>query len=154
MELRCIFHSFLPAMPGPDIRIHTRLQLTFTFYLSHSFFSLPILCYYSPRLCVTHPLTLELKFSPPPLLICSLHYSFITHLRSLCSASVSLFLFIPLLQADVSNILPVRQPNFLTWGGGGKSHKTREFEVGCLIYILQGVTICLKRTFNECRIPT
>lgn len=74
-----------------------KLKATFTFYLTHSFFSLPILCCYSPRLCVTHPLTLELKFSPPPLLICSLHYSFIIHLCSLCSASMSLFLFIPLL---------------------------------------------------------
>lgn len=95
IELQHIFHSVFPAMPGPDMRIHIRLQLP-SLSISPTLFSLPILCYYSLRLYVTHPLTLELKCSPPPaLLICSLHYSFITHLCSLCSSSVSLFLFIP-----------------------------------------------------------
>lgn len=108
----------LPRNARTDMRSRRSQLTSLSLSLLLLFLPLPILCCYSPGLYVTHPLTLELKCSPPPpLLICSLHYSFITHLRSLCSASVSLFLFIPQLQADVSNVLPVRQPNFWHWVG-------------------------------------
>lgn len=93
-------------------RINTRLQLP-------SLFIFPLLispCVHFAIISRGYMLpipTLELKLSPPlSPLICSLHYSFITHPCSLCSASMSLFLFIPQLQAYVSNILSVRYPNF------------------------------------------
>lgn len=86
----------LPRNARTDMRSRRSQLTSLSLSLLLLFLPLPILCCYSPGLYVTHPLTLELKCSPPPpLLICSLHYSFITHLRSLCSASVSLFLFIP-----------------------------------------------------------
>lgn len=70
----------------------------FTFFFLSSFLTFlhPSSAASTPWLNVTHPLTLELKSSPPPaLLICSLHYSFITHLRCLCSACMSPFSLYP-----------------------------------------------------------
>lgn len=71
------------------------------FYLALSFFFWFPLCPYIPRIPqgdAAPCLTLELKSSPPPpppFLICSLHYSFITLLCSLCSASMSCFSLSP-----------------------------------------------------------
>lgn len=124
-------------------RIRVRLQISMAFYLSHSLFLPAYTLLLFPRLCVTHPLTLELKFSPPPLLIFSLHYSFITHLGYLCSATMSVSLH-PLAWGWHVRYSPCQVASFLTWGGGVKSHKTRDYKVSCLINILQGVTIYLK----------
>lgn len=114
---------------------------------SSLFFPPFLCCCFPPRLNVTHPLTLELKSSPPPaLLICSLHYSFITHLRRLCSACVSPFSLYPprfrltrrIFSPSGSLVSDTRV------GVQGNSHETRDYKVARLTCVLQGATICLQ----------
>lgn len=94
LSFRTPFTAFIHCYAArADGRSHMRSQISpLCLSLPVSLLSLPFLCCYSRRLYVTHPLTLELKcFPPPPLLICSLHYSFITNLCSLCSVSMSVY---------------------------------------------------------------
>lgn len=114
---------------------------------SSLFFPPFLCCCFPPRLNVTHPLTLELKSSPPPaLLICSLHYSFITHLCRLCSACVSPFSLYPprfrltrrIFSPSGSLVSDTRV------GVQGNSHETRDYKVARLTCVLQGATICLQ----------